>query len=97
MKTIRNSQTERVNRLQKEVASSEKAHAKIISGIVFGILLANTYNEKTQISPQSLFRELSSISSDHYETVINILINLIRQCYDLFKESTVKQILWLCE
>ncbi len=70
-------------------------HNKIVSGIVFGILLAN--QEKVSHSPEHLIQDLSSIVRDHYSHVIEIFVYLVNQCYEQLKEVTLRQILWLSE
>eukprot|EP00347_Sterkiella_histriomuscorum_P022906 403336711 len=54
-------------------------------------------SSKQQNSPETLLAELSSITMDHYEYVINILLSLIRESYDYLKQNAVNQILWLCD
>ena len=49
-----------------------------MSGLVFGILnYSSIANKKTSFSPDLLFGELSSLTCDHYDTVVAILLTLI--------------------
>jgi hypothetical protein len=46
-------------------------------------ILANMQNI---MNPESLFNEVSIIVRDHYECVIKVMLILVDQCYDYFKE-----------
>lgn len=76
-------------------------HNKIVSGIVFGILNFDINNPGNKIGsrlhPEALISDLSSIVRDHYNHSIEILNNLLDFCNDQLKESTIKQMQYLCE
>ncbi|CDW80378.1 UNKNOWN [Stylonychia lemnae] len=71
---------------------------KIVSGIIFGILhQSSNPAHKSQNSPETLLAELSSITMDHYESVVDIIMSLLSVSYDYLKENTLRQIIWICE
>jgi len=88
-------QSDRVNTLQKSVSMSLDHHNKIVSGLVYGVLLG-AYSSGSE-HPDLLIQDLSCIVRDHYQHVIEILGLLIERCGDLLKEQTIKQMLILCE
>jgi hypothetical protein len=68
-------QSERVNNLQRVVSSSPEQHNKLISGMLFGILIAPTIAGPGQGRPQqgnplmpceAIFADMRSIVRDHF-------------------------------
>ena len=75
-------------------------HEKLVSGMIFGMLMSGSIinsndralmsaNMANIINPQTLFNEVSIIVRDHYESFVNILCNLVDNCYEYFKDSTL--------
>ena len=68
---------------------STDQHNKIVSGIIFGILVYGGANSDSKVSaggssllPDALLHDLSSIVRDHYTHAIEILNILIDRCQD---------------
>lgn len=80
---------------------SPEKHNEIVSGIVFGIINFDVHNPGGKagsgMHPEALMQDLSSIVRDHYTHVIEVLGILLNQCQDMLKESSLRQMQWLCE
>ena len=83
-------QTERVNLLQRAVSSSDEMHKKIISGMIFGILVAPSQNQPqayhSNILPyEVILQDLKSIVRDNFDFATEILYLLIFFNFDVFQ------------